>query len=223
MRKCYDLNSSIIPKSTPGTTSVWDHVRGFEPLSLCDWPGKISCVLFLAGCNLRCPTCHNAKLAWAWHELPKFSRDAVLADLRTRVHWLDGITISGGEPTCTPGLDQLLTDLASLNLPLKLDSNGFAPDVMEQLLRTGLIQTAAVDVKGPWSLYPELTGGRKTAIDAKECLDQIFALAQEFSGQVYFRCTKVPRLTPADLETTRAQVPAALPLIFQEFVNPQGK
>lgn len=196
-------------------------MRGFEPVSLCDWPGKVSCVLFVAGCNLRCPTCHNAELAWFWQDLPSLDRSTVLAQIQTKSGWLDGITVSGGEPTALKGLDDLLADLATLSLPLKLDSNGFAPNILDRILRAGLIQTVAVDVKGPWHLYPELTGQHKTAAQAKECLTQVFALAHAFPGQIYFRCTKVPLLTVSDLEMTRAQVPATLSLVFQEFISPQ--
>lgn len=204
------------------TIPPWERVRGMVPVSLCDWPGKITCVLFAGGCNLRCPTCHNASLAWKWKSLPSLNRETVLADLRRRKRWLDGITLSGGEPTCVAGLDELLADLATAGLPVKLDSNGSAPDVLGRLLRGGLVQTLAVDVKGPWSLYPELTGQGMDAEMARDALSQVFDLARQHPGQIYFRCTKVPSLSPADLEVTRAQVPDDLPLHFQEYVSPRN-
>jgi pyruvate formate lyase activating enzyme len=192
------------------------------PVSLCDWPGKVTCVLFAGGCNLRCPTCHNASLAWNWQTLPALPRETVLADLTKRRRWLDGITLSGGEPTSLRGLDTLLADLVSTGLPVKLDSNGFAPEVLERVLRDELAQCLAIDVKGPWAMYPELTGGKMTAETARACLERIFGLAASHPGRVYFRCTKVPALSQADLDATRAQVPDELPLTFQEFVPPRG-
>jgi len=204
------------------TTPVWERVRGMVPVSLCDWPGRITCVLFAGGCNLRCPTCHNASLAWNWASLPGLEKSAVLADLRRRKRWLDGITLSGGEPTCLASLDELLADLASTGLPVKLDSNGTAPHVLERLLAAGLVQAVAVDVKGPWAMYPELTGQGMAAGAARDALAEVFALARAYPGQVYFRCTKVPDLTAADLETTRAQVPGDLPLHFQDYVEPRS-
>ncbi len=204
------------------TIPCWERVRGMVPVSLCDWPGKITCVLFAGGCNFRCPTCHNASLAWNWKTLPSLNRDTVLADLRRRKRWLDGITLSGGEPTCMDGLDELLADLASTGLPVKLDSNGSAPHVLERVLAAGLVQAVAVDVKGPWSLYPELTGQGMDADTARRDLSGIFDLALARPGQVYFRCTKVPRLTSHDLEMTTAQMPEGLPLHFQEFVQPRS-
>lgn len=204
------------------TIPSWERVRGMVPVSLCDWPGKITCVLFAGGCNLRCPTCHNASLAWKWTLLPSLDRDIVLSDLRRRKRWLDGITLSGGEPTCLAELDGLLEDLSSTGLPVKLDSNGSAPDVLERVLAAGLAQAVAVDVKGPWSMYPELTGQALAADAARDALEEVFGLARAYPGRVYFRCTKVPILTPEDLETTRAQMPQGLSLHFQEFVPPRS-
>lgn len=204
------------------TIPLWERVRGMVPVSLCDWPGKITCVLFAGGCNLRCPTCHNASLAWKWTLLPSLDRDVVLSDLRRRKRWLDGITLSGGEPTCLADLDGLLADLSSTGLPVKLDSNGSAPDVLERVLAAGLVQAVAVDVKGPWSMYPELTGQALATDAARDALEEVFGLARAYPGRVYFRCTKVPSLTPEDLETTQAQMPQGLPLLFQEFVHPRS-
>lgn len=204
------------------TSPQWERVRGMVPVSFCDWPGKITCVLFAGGCNLRCPTCHNASLAWKWNTLPRLNREVVLADLRHRRRWLDGITLSGGEPTCMAGLDDLLADLAASGLPVKLDSNGSAPDVLARLLRAGLVQALAVDVKGPWSMYPELTGQTMAADSARAALNEVFDLAKAYHGRVYFRCTKVPCLTPGDLDATRNQVPQDLPLLFQEFTAPRS-
>lgn len=203
------------------TALPWGRVRGMVPVSLCDWPGKVSCVLFAAGCNFHCPTCHNATLAWDWHPLPPVERTSTLDALRRRARWLDGITVSGGEPTCVPGIDELVGELAEIGLPIKVDSNGSSPHVLERLLHSNLAQTVAVDVKGPWSLYPALTGQTMSAHAAQGCLEQVFDLAREFSARVYFRCTKVPRLTEEDLAVTRAQVPDDLPLVFQNFVPPR--
>jgi pyruvate formate lyase activating enzyme len=205
-----------------GATRPWERVRGMVPVSLCDWPGKITCVLFTGGCNLRCPTCHNASLAWKWQMLRSLDRKTVLDDLCRRKRWLDGITLSGGEPTCVAGVDELLRDLAMTGLPVKLDSNGSAPDVLARVLAAGLVQVVAVDVKGPWSMYPELTGQTLAADVARDALQEVFVLARKYPGRVYFRCTKVPSLTRDDLDATRAQVPDGLSLHFQEFVPPRN-
>lgn len=203
------------------TTPAWERVRGFVPVSLCDWPGRISCVLFAGGCNLRCPTCQNADLAWRWQKLPRTDRSTVLAELRRRGRWLDGLTLSGGEPTCLSDLADLLEDLHSVNLPIKVDSNGSRPDILEQLLTLDLAQTLAVDVKGPWERYPDLTGNAWSVSQARQALAEVFALARLHPDRIYFRCTKVPALSDTELEQTRRQVPAELTLVFQDFVPPR--
>lgn len=77
-------------------SSAWHHIHGFERLSLCDWPGRSSCVIFLGGCNMRCPTCHNWQLAWEAEKLPVLARKDIEAYLNARRTWLDGIVITGG-------------------------------------------------------------------------------------------------------------------------------
>jgi len=90
------------------STDPWHHVRGLEPLSLCDWPGKPCCVVFLGGCNLRCPTCHNAELAWNMEKQPLLPQARLRTFLTNRKRWLSGVTITGGEPTAVPGLGEIL-------------------------------------------------------------------------------------------------------------------
>lgn len=203
------------------TASVWKRVRGMVPVSMCDWPGRVSCVLFTSGCNFRCPTCHNGSLAWNWQNLPALDHGTVLADLRRRARWLDGITLSGGEPTVLPDLFDLLEDLARTGLPVKLDSNGSAPDVLERALAADLVQSVAVDVKGPWARYPELTGQTMTGADARMYLEAVFRIAAAYPGRMYFRCTKVPLLSTQDLETVQAQMPDGVNLVWQDYVEPK--
>lgn len=200
---------------------AWTFVRGLEPVSFCDWPGKVTCVLFTGGCNFHCPTCHNATMAWCHETLSPVDRDVILTDLRRRSKWLDGVTVTGGEPTCVEGLEDILVDLAGSGLPLKLDSNGSRPDLLQKLLADNLVHTLAVDVKGPWRMYPELTGGSMPAETARENLGQIFELSKSYPGRVYFRCTKVPRLGSGELAEVRQQVPLASSVIFQEYVPPK--
>ena len=196
----------------------WASLRGLQPLSLCDWPSKVSTVLFLGGCNLRCPTCHNAQLAWRPGTLPRVSKSRVFSYLDSKSGWLDGVVLSGGEPSCVPGLCDLCADLVRTGLPVKLDSNGFRPHILEDLLVTGLIQRVAVDVKGPWEKYPALTGGRCTAHEAQAALEAVFDLAVRFAGAFTFRCTRVPQLNEDDIQVVRSCLPPGHTLILQDFV-----
>jgi pyruvate formate lyase activating enzyme len=200
----------------------WTYLRGIEPSSFCDWPGRISAVLFFGTCNLRCPTCHNAELAWHPERLPLISRERLTGFLNARGKWLDGVVFSGGEPSQVPGLGIVLDFVRSQGLDCKLDTNGCYPEVVESFLSRGLVQQVAVDVKGPWSKYPELTGQRCTAEEARRNLGRIFELAESFPGTFHFRCTKVPLLTPEDLELAASYPPEGFELSFQEYIPPKG-
>lgn len=202
--------------------TAWENVRGFEPVSLCDWPGHVCAVVFLGGCNLLCPTCHNHQLAWTPNVVPPVPRSGILGYLREKAGWLDGVTVSGGEPSIAPGLGSLLLDLRGSGLPVKMDTNGMRPGVVRELLEQDLVQVFAVDVKGPWDRYSALTGGAADGDRAKSRLQSIFTLAGEYPDRFYFRCTRVPGLSEADLETVRGQLPAGFSLRVQKFIPPVG-
>jgi pyruvate formate lyase activating enzyme len=198
----------------------WYFVRGLTKMSLCDWPGKVCAVLFTCGCNLRCPTCHNGELAWRPQNMPPLGRDAVMNFLESRKAWLDGITVTGGEPSVIPGLASILADLRTLGLPIKLDTNGQRPEVVAELLGARLVDVFAVDVKGPYAKYPELTGGGVSAEKAQEHMSAIFSMAEQHPNQFYFRTTRVPILTDTDMEIARELLPAGFTLTEQRFVEP---
>ncbi|HBW17461.1 MAG TPA: anaerobic ribonucleoside-triphosphate reductase activating protein [Desulfovibrio sp.] len=202
-------------------SSAWHHIHGFERLSLCDWPGKSSCVIFLGGCNMRCPTCHNWQLAWEAEKLPVLARKDIEAYLNARRTWLDGIVITGGEATRVSGLAALAADLKAYGLPLKIDSNGLCPDVLESLLREGLADAFSIDVKGPWRLYPRLSGGTTSPEEAQTSLERVFTLAREFPEAFMFRMTRVPILADADVAEARTYLPKGFTLKIQDFVPPR--
>ena len=203
------------------SAGVWNFVRGLERFSLCDWPGRTCAVVFLGGCNLRCPTCHNAELAWDMHSLPVVPASILKVQLAERSRWLDGVTVTGGEPTTVPGLTELLHELGKLHLPVKLDTNGMRPQVVADLLRHGLVDTFAVDIKGPYELYPRLTGGAVTEAQAAANLGAILDLARANPTRFYFRTTTVPALTDDDVDTARGYLPRGFSLTLQDYVPPR--
>ncbi|MEF2145342.1 MAG: radical SAM protein [Desulfovibrionaceae bacterium] len=202
-------------------TGVWKYVRGLERFSLCDWPGVPCCVVFLGTCNLLCPTCHNHTLAWTPERLPLLPRWAIKAYLAERRKWLGGITVTGGEPTHVPHVGELLWELKRFDLPVKLDTNGMRPDVVRDLLDSGLVDRFAVDVKGPFRMYPELTGNAVSAIAAQANIEAIFALAQDAPDKFYFRTTRVPALTDKHMDEVRDLLPRDFELTVQEYVAPR--
>lgn len=123
-------------------------VGGYLPTSFLDWRGRVAAVIFTSGCNFRCPWCHNGELALgSGGEIPL---GAVLQDIKRRSQFLDGVVISGGEPTQWPGRLRLLSVLKDASLPVKLDTNGSDPELLRRILEAGLVEYVAMDVKAPF-------------------------------------------------------------------------
>lgn len=195
-------------------------IRAVTPLSLCDWPGKNACVLYLGGCNLACPTCHNASLAFTPQLHPALDTRRVLRTVAARAGWLDAAVVCGGEPTLDPGLPGLVEALGGLGLAVKVDTNGMLPEVVGAILRNSPDTVFAVDVKGPWEAYPELTGGAVDALQARERLEHIFALAVARPASFLFRITLVPALSPEAVAQARRQLPPGFTLTQQPYSPP---
>ncbi|TVQ97735.1 MAG: anaerobic ribonucleoside-triphosphate reductase activating protein [Desulfovibrionales bacterium] len=204
--------------------SPWSRLRGLEPMSLCDWPGRVCAVLFLGGCDLRCPTCHNFHLAWHSQDDPCLSRTGTLDMLARKASWLDGLVVTGGEATLSEDLPEWLAELhVRLSLPIKLDTNGMHPDVVERSLALQAVDLVAVDIKGPWRKYPLLTGNRISAHQAKATLRQTFKLAELSPDRFLFRTTLVPLLTPEDIQAMSMLLPSGFTLHTQPFRPFQGR
>lgn len=121
---------------------------GIQKNSFIDYPGKISAVLFLSGCNFRCPYCHNPELAKGLSECPAFVNETWVFDfLKKRKGFLDGVVISGGEPTIHHDLLGLCDKLKKMGFPIKVDTNGSRPQVIQKLIKSGLVDYIAMDIK----------------------------------------------------------------------------
>ncbi|MCK5508323.1 MAG: anaerobic ribonucleoside-triphosphate reductase activating protein [Desulfobacterales bacterium] len=132
-------------------------IGGLHKSSLIDYPGKISCVIFLSGCNFDCPYCHNPELAKGRSHGPVFlSKDLIYDFLEKHKGFLDGVVISGGEPTLQKGLISFCEKIRLLGYPIKLDTNGSRPEVIKRLIDEGLINYIAMDIKTDPFRYPLL-------------------------------------------------------------------
>ena len=132
-------------------------IQGLQKLTLLDYPGKVACTVFLGGCNLRCPYCHNGELVTA--PAPALMDDtALLAFLTKRRGLLDGVCITGGEPLLRPGLAPLLAGIKALGYSVKLDTNGFQPERLRELVSAGLVDYVAMDIKNCPERYAETAG-----------------------------------------------------------------
>lgn len=167
-------------------------IKGFLETSFLDWPGRVCSVIFLGGCNFRCPFCHNHPLVLEPEHLESLEFTDVLARLGKFKKWLGGVCISGGEPTLDLKLPEIARQLKQENWQVKLDTNGTRPQVLARLLSDGLIDMVSMDVKAPLEeqKYNRCAG---TRVD----LDQIkwsISLLKESGVEHEFRMTVLPAL-----------------------------
>lgn len=132
-------------------------INGLQKLTLLDYPGHIACTVFTGGCNMRCPFCHNGSLALGRGDL-NISVDELLAFLDSRAGRLDGVCVSGGEPTLHPDLPDLLREIKARGFDVKLDTNGTNPEMLSRLIDEGLVDYVAMDVKNSPERYGETAG-----------------------------------------------------------------
>ena len=142
-------------------------ICGLQKMTLLDFPGKIACTVFLGGCNFRCPFCHNSELFMGKPE--KLMEDEEFFKfLSTRKGLLDGVCVSGGEPTLYKELPAFLQKIKELGFLVKLDTNGYRPAVLKALVEQGLVDYVAMDVKNSPAMYAQTVGLEKMDLAAIE-------------------------------------------------------
>jgi pyruvate formate lyase activating enzyme len=143
---------------------------GWEKLSLLDYDHKVTATLFMAGCDFRCPFCHNSSLVLTPKTAPTVPWTEIMSYLRKRVGMLDAVCVTGGEPTLMPDLKDKLRDIKSLGYPVKLDSNGSHPEVIKDLVQEKLIDYLAMDIKNSPEKYSMTAGA---PVDMKKIQETI--------------------------------------------------
>jgi pyruvate formate lyase activating enzyme len=174
----------------------------------------VASLIFWGGCNLTCPFCHNPALVLEPEAFPDLDRDALLADLAGRMPFIDGVVVSGGEPTLDPSLADWLAKVKALGLAVKLDTNGLRPDVLARLLEQGLIDKLAIDLKTAPGRYGELHRGPVES----DALIASVRLALAAPVQVEFRTTCVPGIIdPAAIHELGALIRGASQWALQQY------
>lgn len=133
-------------------------IKGFEKTTLIDYPGHLASIIFVGGCNFRCDYCYNKDLVLCPAKLPSLSEHDILHELEKRKNFIDGLVITGGEPTLQPDLADFIKKVRALNLKIKLDSNGYNPEIIKALLAKNLLDYIAMDIKAPLKRYAEIAG-----------------------------------------------------------------
>lgn len=175
-------------------------IVGIQKLTLLDYPGRVACTVFLNGCNFRCPYCHNAELLEGDIE-PVLSVEELLAFLKKRQGILEGVCITGGEPTLHPELPQLMRSIRKLGCGVKLDTNGYRPEVLGALLEDKLVDYVAMDLKNGPAAYGETVGLRGVQL---ERIGESIRLLQESGVDFELRTTVVKPLHTAETITEMA-------------------
>ncbi len=152
-------------------------IAGFQPLSLLDYPSKSSSIVFTQGCPFRCPYCHNPELI-STRPQTSIAEESVLTYLQKHTQMLDGVCITGGEPTIQVGLRAFIERVRDLGLLVKLDTNGIHPKCIREFIADKLVDYFAMDLKAPWEKYRDVVrvggiGNVNTAIQCRETLDII--------------------------------------------------
>ncbi|MBQ9685932.1 MAG: anaerobic ribonucleoside-triphosphate reductase activating protein [Oscillospiraceae bacterium] len=133
-------------------------ISGLQKLTLLDFPGTVACTVFTGGCNFRCPFCHNAPLVLPEELSREDEAERVLAFLKKRVGVLDGVAITGGEPLLHQDMPAFLEKIRALGYKIKLDTNGSFPERLEEIVKAGLVDRVAVDIKNSPALYAKTIG-----------------------------------------------------------------
>ena len=197
-------------------------IAGLQKMTLLDYPGKVACTVFIQGCNFRCPFCHNSDLLGAGED-GYMTEDELIAFLAKRTGLLDAVCITGGEPTLSVGLSELIARIKSLGYLVKLDTNGTRPQVVKALVEAKLVDYVAMDIKNSPACYAETVG--LTGMDMASIEESIRILS---SGSVdyEFRTTVVNELHSEEAMREMGQWLASLVpgnrvkrLFLQRFVD----
>lgn len=170
------------------------NIQGFSKTSLLDYPGHLAAVIFTADCNFRCPFCHNSDLVLpettsaAVNEGNLFSEEEILTTLRKRANILEGVCITGGEPTLWQDLPDFIKKVREIGYKVKLDTNGYRPDVLRRITDDGLADYVAMDIKNCLSKYPMTTG---VAGFCQENISESIEILKNCSINYEFRTTVV--------------------------------
>ena len=132
-------------------------IAGLQKMTLLDFPGKVACTVFLDGCNFRCPFCHNTPLLDGKAEA-LMTEEELFAFLQKRKGILDGVCVTGGEPTLQKDLPEFLGKIKAMGYAVKLDTNGYRPEILKAVVEQGLIDYVAMDIKNGPDRYSETTG-----------------------------------------------------------------
>ena len=191
-------------------------IGGFQKTTLLDFPKKIACIVFTKGCNFQCGYCHNPELnnGAATMSPPSLSNEEFFLFLEKRKGKLDGVVITGGEPTLQRGLYQFIFEIKSMGFDVKLDSNGSDPELLEKFINDGLVDYIAMDIKAPFDKYHEVIKTKVPLENIKKSIDLLLKNKVDYE----FRTTVVKeQLNFDDFEKIGQLIKGAKKYFLQKF------
>lgn len=193
--------------------------QGINKLSLLDYPGKVAAILYIDKCNFRCDYCHNWNTLIAPQDNDDLIFDDILSFLKKRIGVLDGVVISGGEPTLMPNLEEKIRAIKSLGYDIKLDTNGTHPEVVENLVNKGLIDYVAMDIKSSLDEYHRFSASEALITNVKKTIDYL----KENHVDYEFRTTLIEEYHNEEIIKKIAQLlKGSKRLFLQQFKISEG-
>ena len=190
-------------------------IGGIQKTSLVDFPQKVAAVVFTQGCNFRCGYCHNPSLVLNKKHLDNYKTEDFLEFLKTRLSKLDGVVISGGEPTLQSDLYDFIKEIKQMKFNVKLDTNGTNPDVVEKLFNDNLLDYVAMDIKSPIEKYDLITCAKTN----KDNILKSINLIKNSQVDYEFRTTVIKsQLSFEDFEKIGEMIRGAKRYYLQKFV-----
>lgn len=189
-------------------------IAGIQKTTLLDYPTKVAAIVFTQGCNFRCGYCHNPDLL-EQNKNTNFLPENFISFLKTRQGKLDGVVITGGEPTLQSGLYDFIKQIKQLDFAVKLDTNGTNPKIIKKLLNETLVDYIAMDIKAPFEKYSEITGINVNTNNIKTSIDLIIKSLTEYE----FRTTVLKsQLSFEDFDKIGQTIKGANLYYLQKFV-----
>lgn len=194
-------------------------ICGLQKTTLLDFPGHVAATVFTGGCNFRCPFCHNSDLLGN-DTSSAYSEEEVLAFLGKRRGILEGIAITGGEPTLQPDLKDFILKARELGYRIKLDTNGYRPDILKELCEDGLVDYVAMDIKTSRERYSIVAG--IPSVDMKK-IEESVSFLKGGTVPYEFRTTVVKELLTADdFEKIGLWLEGSSQYFLQNFVDSEN-
>lgn len=190
---------------------------GLQKMTVLDFPGRVACIVFTFGCNFRCPFCHNASLVTGGGE-SDITEDEFFAYLKKRQGILDGVVVTGGEPLLQKDIEQFLGKIKDLGYEVKLDTNGMFPEKLKSVVKAGLVDYVAMDIKNSPEYYAVTAG--KEEIDFEKIRESVDFLINEADIEYEFRTTVVAEFhTESAFEEIGKLIEGAENYYLQGFVD----